>query len=174
VKEPVGIGNDSRGSQRHQRTDRRGLAFQGKLVEESPIHVGVGRWIGLQQVGAAFDRHRGGGTGNLKADLDRQRNIRSHVNILCEGPKSLSRDTQVIRVKRDIVEGELPGAVCRSRPDKAAHRIMNLDARWEPLHRKDRGRRRLQRPNCLPTGPRAECHTLPFQQSDITNKQNSE
>ncbi len=41
VEETVGVGSDAGGGQGNQGTERRRLAFEGKLIEETAVDVGV-------------------------------------------------------------------------------------------------------------------------------------
>ena len=58
VEKTVGVGRNSRRGQRHQRTERRGVAFERQLVEKLPIHVRVGGGIGFDQIAAVLSRLR--------------------------------------------------------------------------------------------------------------------
>ena len=81
VKQAVRIGRDARRGQRHQRTERRGLAFERQLVEQRAIDVGVG----------GRDRFRPGRAGSTvtlsspcraSGRTSLQRHRRAHVHIL--------------------------------------------------------------------------------------------
>ena len=50
MKETIRIGGDSRRRQSHEGTQRRGVTFERKFIEEIAIHIGMSRRIGFQQV----------------------------------------------------------------------------------------------------------------------------
>src|SRR6185437_7110855 len=126
MKHAVRIGGISGGGKRNQRTYRRRLALERKLVEQIFVHIGMKSWIVLQQVFAsALDVH------DLRAlqfqvDGQVQWDYRAHVYILSVRRKSLTGDHQVIRIERHIWNQKTAGIIRSRGPIKAAHWVADF------------------------------------------------
>ena len=107
VKKAVGVGRNSRGGERHQRTERRGLAFERQLVEKLPIHVRVSGCIGLHQIARCCHCHAFSRRADRHGDLGFNRQRRTHVDILFAALESFRRGAQVIVVVRNVIEFEV-------------------------------------------------------------------
>ena len=67
MKEAVGVGGDAGRRERDQRTERGRLAFEGQLLDQIAVDVGVQGGVILYQV-VSRDRHRGRGPTHLQLD----------------------------------------------------------------------------------------------------------
>src|SRR6202041_971328 len=111
VEQTVGIRSDSRRGERYQGTDGRRRTFQGKLVEQGAVHVGVEGGFVLHQVATAFDSNGAGAAGHGSRNLQREWNRRANVNVLGVSAKSRVVDGQVIGIERHVDETEIAGRV---------------------------------------------------------------
>ncbi len=55
MKEAIGVSADSWRSESDQRTERRGLALERKLIEQSSVHIGVRSRLSLDQITTGLD-----------------------------------------------------------------------------------------------------------------------
>src|SRR3954449_10464721 len=96
MKHAVRIGGISRSSQRDQRTYGRRLAFEGKLVEQVLVYVGVKGGIVFQQIFAtALDVHDLR-TLQFQADAQIYRNNGAHIYVLNVRRESLTCNQHVV------------------------------------------------------------------------------
>ena len=129
MKQAIRICGHSRRRQRDQRTDRGRLAFEGNLVEQSPIHVGMTDRIVLHQIRPSLDRHGVGTSSHRQIDFHIHAQSRPDLHILRGLGEPRGRHRHVIRVKRYVRKTEIPLTVSSSRPVKAADRVVNLHRR---------------------------------------------
>ena len=119
MEEAIGIGGDSRRSQRNQRTHRRGRAFQRHFVKQIAIYVCVKRGIGsqpgqrLRLPPLQFSVE----PLNFKPIFRFTGNDRANVNILRIGSESLDADGEVVGIERNVGNGESARAVSGDRAD---------------------------------------------------------
>jgi len=114
------------------------LTLQGQGIEESAVDIGVGHRGELQQVfGIGRDFDGGAGGSNHHAELDVQRDGRSHVHVLVRRLELRGSCTEVIVIVGHVVELKFPLTVSRRRPAVVRHGILNLNngpdndgARW--------------------------------------------
>ena len=98
----------------------------GNLYQEGSISVNVSGWIDLQDVRSGpLHRDTGLGACQRQGGLDLNRHGTPDGHVLSENAETGSRDLQVVRVWRDIVESERSVRRCSGRLVIAADRIVD-------------------------------------------------
>ncbi len=91
VEQAVGVGRNPWRGQRHQRTERRGLAFERQLVEKLAVHVGVSRRDRFRPDRLAVSRSRLSFAAPIVREIFTSTGTRrTYVHILLAALKSLS------------------------------------------------------------------------------------
>ena len=129
VEQAIGIGGDARCGQSYERTERRGLTLERKLVDQPLIHVGVKGGIVLDQVAPTFDGDNLSGRPHIQGDVQIHGNHRAHLYVLNVTSKTGGGEGHVIRVERNVGNAEPSIAIGSCGILEAANGVFHLDRR---------------------------------------------
>src|SRR5215472_7617121 len=127
MEKAIRISSDPRRRQSHQRTDPGRLALQGNFVKQGAVHIGVEVRIVLDEVASGLDGHYLRRTFHSQAKRQTHRNHGSHIDVLCVRVETRAGNGQVVRIKRNVGNGEFSRCVGRCASLKLTDRIQNLD-----------------------------------------------
>ena len=129
VEKAVGIGRNPWRSERHQRTQRRRLAFERQLVKKVTIHIRVGGGSALNQIRAGLHGDRLRRLAEGQADLHLHGHGRPYVDVLAGDlkPGSRGRCGQMVVIVRKVIELELALAIGGGAATVVRDGVLNRD-----------------------------------------------